>query len=62
MRQAFCPFICAACEFAVFNECADLKRGNWEVLGKGVQPRCVPDPRGHAGYAEVKDEGLQAMR
>lgn len=40
MREAFCPFICAACEFTVFHECAELKRGNWEILGKGVRPRC----------------------
>jgi hypothetical protein len=39
MRESFCPFICAACEFAVFHECKELKRGNWEILGKGVQAR-----------------------
>ena len=43
MRESFCPFICAACEFAVFHECKDLKRGNWEILGKGVKPRCPRD-------------------
>jgi SulP family sulfate permease len=40
MRDAFCPVICAACEFAVFDECKALKQGNWEILGKGVRPRC----------------------
>ena len=40
MRESFCPFICKACEFAVFHECKELKRGNWEILGKGVQARC----------------------
>jgi SulP family sulfate permease len=40
MRESFCPFICAACEFAVFWECEALKKGNWEILGKGVAPRC----------------------
>jgi hypothetical protein len=40
MREAFCPFICAACEFAVFHECTELKRGNWSILGKGAEPRC----------------------
>jgi len=40
MRESFCPAICAACEFAVFHECKDLKIGNWEILGKGVKPRC----------------------
>jgi sulfate permease, SulP family len=48
MREAFCPFICAACEFAVFHECAELKRANWEVLGKGVRPRCPHPPRDRA--------------
>jgi SulP family sulfate permease len=48
MREAFCPFICAACEFAVFHECADLKQGNWATLGKGVQPRCPRPPRERA--------------
>ena len=43
MRESFCPVICAACEFAVFHECRDLKRGNWEILGKGVRPRCPHD-------------------
>jgi SulP family sulfate permease len=49
MREAFCPFLCAACEFTVFHECTDLKRGNWEILGKGVQPRCPRCPRECAG-------------
>jgi SulP family sulfate permease len=40
MRGSFCPVICAACEFAVFHECKELKQGNWEILGKGVKPRC----------------------
>ena len=40
MRESFCPFICAQCEFAVFVECRELKLGNWEVLGKGLRPRC----------------------
>jgi SulP family sulfate permease len=43
MRESFCPSICAACEFAVFHECKDLKQGNWEILGKGVKPRCPRD-------------------
>ena len=47
MRESFCPVICAECEFAVFHECGELKRGNWEILGKGVRPRCprpAPEP------------------
>jgi len=39
MRESFCPAICAACEYMVFVECPELKRGNWEVLGEGVRPR-----------------------
>lgn len=41
MRESFCPVICAACEFEVFHECRDLKRGHWETLGQGVKPRCT---------------------
>jgi SulP family sulfate permease len=48
MRESFCPVICAACEFAVFRECPELKRGNWEILGRGVRPRCPHSPRDHA--------------
>jgi hypothetical protein len=40
MRESFCPFICAQCEVAVFVECRELKMGNWEVLGRGLRPRC----------------------
>jgi hypothetical protein len=43
MRESFCPFICATCEVGVFHECKDLKAGNWEILGKGVKPRCPRD-------------------
>ncbi len=39
MRESFCPAICATCEYMVFVECPELKRGNWEVFGEGVQPR-----------------------
>jgi SulP family sulfate permease len=42
MRENFCPAICAACEYDVFQECSELKKGNWEVFGQGVRPRvCV---------------------
>jgi SulP family sulfate permease len=51
MRESFCPSICAACEFAVFHECKDLKQGNWEILGKGVKPRC---PREEAKSIEQR--------
>jgi len=39
MRNAFCPVICEGCIASVFNECPDLKKGNWEIFGEGVQPR-----------------------
>jgi SulP family sulfate permease len=39
MRDAFCPVVCAACEYAIFVECPELKKGNWEIFGEGVQPR-----------------------
>ena len=39
MRESFCPGVCAACEVAVFQECPELKQGNWEIFGRGVQPR-----------------------
>jgi SulP family sulfate permease len=53
MRKSFCPFICAVCEVAIFQECPDLKRGNWEILGKGVRPRC------HRAAAEGMAQGVQ---
>jgi SulP family sulfate permease len=56
MRESFCPLICAACEFEVFHECRDLKRGNWEILGKGVKPRC---PRERADSGEQRGEELK---
>jgi SulP family sulfate permease len=42
MRENFCPAICAGCEYDVFQECPELKKGNWEIFGQGVRPRvCV---------------------
>ena len=38
MRESFCPVVCAACTAAVFNECPDLKTGNWEIFGQGTRP------------------------
>jgi SulP family sulfate permease len=50
MRDYFYPDICAACPVSVFRECPQLKRGNWEIFGQGIQPpkRSVeeyPDPK-----------------
>ncbi|MBR9982211.1 MAG: SulP family inorganic anion transporter [Desulfatitalea sp.] len=39
MREAFDPEVCARCPVAVFKECPELKKGNWEIFGAGVQPR-----------------------
>jgi SulP family sulfate permease len=39
MRENFFADICAACKINVFQECAELKQGNWEIFGPGVQPR-----------------------
>ena len=48
MRESFCPAICATCEYIVFEECPELKQGNWEVLGEGVRPRkCESEGEGN---------------
>lgn len=39
MRDYFYASACAACPVVVFQECGELKRGNWEIFGTGVQPR-----------------------
>jgi sulfate permease, SulP family len=45
MRESFCPAICAACAAVVFEECSELKKGNWDIFGQGTQPRVcrLPD-------------------
>ena len=45
MRESFCPAVCASCEFVIFEECPDLKGGDWEIFGEGIQPRACPLPR-----------------
>jgi len=61
MRESFCPVVCAACEFTVFHECLDLKRGNWEILGKGVRPRCpISSARSRGGYRQTRLKGKAA--
>jgi SulP family sulfate permease len=57
MRDSFCPFVCAACEYAVFRECAELKKGNWEVLGKSSSPRCPLKPPGTPAPDSSANEG-----
>jgi SulP family sulfate permease len=49
MRESFCPAICATCEYMVFVECPELKRGNWEIFGEGVLPRQCRTPRAKDG-------------
>ena len=34
MRETFCPAVCAACDRVIFQECPELKKGHWEILGK----------------------------
>jgi SulP family sulfate permease len=45
MRESFCPVICAACEAVIFEECPELKKGNWDIFGEGTQARTcrLPD-------------------
>ncbi|MFZ1983486.1 MAG: SulP family inorganic anion transporter, partial [Desulfatitalea sp.] len=45
MRESFCAAVCAACPLVVFKECPELKKGNWEIFGPGVQPRVCPLPQ-----------------
>ncbi len=46
MQESFCPVICAACPLTVFRECPDLKKGNWEIFGRDINPRIcrLPNP------------------
>jgi len=37
MRETFRPAVCAACDRIIFQECPELKKGRWEILGKGVK-------------------------
>jgi SulP family sulfate permease len=37
MRETFCPAVCAACDRIIFKECPELKKGHWEILGKGAK-------------------------
>jgi sulfate permease, SulP family len=54
MRETFWPDICAACPYLIFRECAELKKGNWEIFGKGVQPRSCPLPQ---EATEIRSDG-----
>ncbi len=49
MRESFCPVICAACTAVVFEECSELKKGNWDIFGQGTQPRVCRLPETDAG-------------
>ena len=37
MRETFRPAVCAACDRIIFKECPELKKGHWEILGKGAK-------------------------
>ena len=54
MRDAFYPDICARCPVAVFQECPDLKKGNWEIFGPGVQPRGIAGQGGGTAMGSGK--------
>lgn len=58
MRDYFYPHVCAACPVGVFRECADLKRGNWEIFGEGVQPRGQTPQESSAPQAVAGKKGL----
>jgi SulP family sulfate permease len=53
MRESFCPAVCAACEINVFQECSELKGGNWEIFGKGVQPRFYKLPQDIRRHGQI---------
>lgn len=57
MRESFCPAICAVCDVAVFQECKDLSKGNWEIFGQGVHPRVCRLPDFNSDSATPQKEG-----
>jgi SulP family sulfate permease len=58
MQDTFCPVICAACIAVIFKECPDLKQGNWEIFGEGVQPRlCQQSARRVAPDGDAAGQG-----
>jgi hypothetical protein len=63
MRETFRPAVCAACDLAIFQECPELKKGHWEILGKGVKagtcalPFPPPDERKLNPLIETKAKG-----
>ncbi len=44
MQESFCPVTCASCDEIIFQECPDLKQGNWEIFGAGIQPKACRWP------------------
>lgn len=47
MKDTYCPAACKVCDMTVFNECAELKKGNWAIFGSGVRPQlCALPPPG----------------
>ncbi len=45
MQESFCPAVCAACPLTVFRECPELKKGNWQIFGRGINPRVCRLPQ-----------------
>ena len=54
MREYFCPVTCAACPYVIFEECPDLKKGNWEIFGEGITARQCLLPR-HANFPRINN-------
>jgi len=44
MRETFSPAVCTVCDLVIFHECPELKKGHWEILGKGVKARTCTLP------------------
>jgi SulP family sulfate permease len=55
MVETFCPAVCALCEYTIFVECPELKKGNWEIFGEGVKPRSCAISRGKNSERQVSD-------
>ena len=56
MRETFYPAVCAGCDLVVFRECSELKKGNWEVLGRGISARTCALPQTRPAAAPLPGE------
>ena len=57
MRETFCPAVCSTCDLTIFQECQELKKGRWEVLGPGVRARTCALPANFAAGLERPPAG-----